>query len=148
MARKKRWEESPIVSGFKEIKINYWKYFYDFIHQKMLNYETYIWRGQRCDDWPLNSTLDRLIKTTRVARKRKHYFIQQHIEQFRYSIRGRRGQNPPVLENENEWWALGQHFGLATPLLDWTTSPFVAAYFAFIGIGEQQTKLRAVYASA
>jgi hypothetical protein len=42
-------------------------------------------------------------------------------------------------------WALGQHYGLASPLLDWTESPFVAAYFAFIDTGERQTDFRAVY---
>lgn len=35
---------------------------------------------------------------------------------------------------------------MATPLLDWTASPFVAAYFAFIGSGTDQTTHRAVYA--
>jgi len=50
------------------------------------------------------------------------------------------------LQSENDWWALGQHFGLATPLLDWTRSPFAAAYFAFEGISPDPTEYRVVYA--
>ncbi len=146
MARKKRWEEKPIVAGYGEVKLLSWRYFFDFVHQTMLDYHTYIWRGHRNDNWLLEPTLDRLVKKAKVPKTKRHKFRNDHLEQFKYATRGRRGANPPLLKDENDWWALGQHYGLATPLLDWTASPFVAAYFAFIGNESPQTRYRAVYA--
>lgn len=146
MARTKRWNWSAAESGCVEVKLSSWKYFGDFVYQEMLDYTQYIWRGQRCDNWKLESTLDRLIRNAKVPLTKSSSFRDSHLEQFKYAARGRRGTNPPALEDEDSWWALGQHHGLATPLLDWTTSPFVAAFFAFIEVDKPQTSHRAVYA--
>ncbi len=146
MARTKRWVWKRVGPGFGEVHITSWKYFGDFVYQEMLDYDSYVWRGQRCSDWKLEPTLDRLVRDAKVAPTKTSKFRSNHLEQFKFAARGRRGSNPPVLEDEDSWWTLGQHHGLATPLLDWTTSPFVSAFFAYIDIDEPQTAQRVVYA--
>lgn len=124
MARKKRWTTTPYDKGVEKYILLSWRYFLDFINQELLNYNTYIYRGHGDSNWKLEPTIDRYVKDPTSPKR------QQLLENFKFATRGRRGNNPPQLQTENDWWALGQHHGLKTPLLDWSESPFVALFFA------------------
>ncbi|EKF9851382.1 FRG domain-containing protein [Vibrio cholerae] len=113
-----------------EVRCESWSGFIDFIHnENAVNLsDIYCFRGHASENWHLKSTLKRSLEQNSIS-----YFSsieQELLDSFKKYCLGRRGHNPAQL-TENEWWALGQHFGLKTPLLDWSESPYVAAYFAF-----------------
>lgn len=108
----------------------------------------YVWRGQRRADWSLSSSLDRLFQKLGLLTQPLSVLEErstEHLQAFKYAARARRGPNPQPLNGDNDWWALGQHYGLATPVLDWTRSPFAAAYFAFEEDTSDSTEYRVVY---
>lgn len=143
MARTARWSETR-ADGVLTFELSAWKYFDDLVNQRLLTFPGYIWRGQANSDWKLESTLDRALREH--GRRNDERARQKHLARFQRAVQGRRGPNPRVLDSEDEWWALGQHYGLATPLLDWTRSPFVGAYFAFAQKDNQGSARRAVFA--
>lgn len=147
------WTQVEPSDGIKTFRLEGWNYFFNLIEVEVLNRaglpgRSYIWRGQRRSDWPLSSTIDRLfgrLGFLAAGQDALEKRSKKQLETFRYAARGRRGPSPTKL-SENELWALGQHFGLATPLLDWTRSPFAAAYFAFEELASDPTPFRTVYA--
>lgn len=144
VAGRPRWQQSRLQDGAMTITFRSWRTFSEFIHQEFLTYKGYAFRGQSSQGWHLESTLDRGLRPLRLLRSRGARAY--HLENFKLAARGRRGSNPPPIKIENEWWALGQHHGLATPLLDWTESPFVALYFAFEDKGREGSRYRVVWA--
>jgi hypothetical protein len=85
-----------------------------------------VYRGQRRFDWPLESTLTRLFDGGAIPPD----MANRMHSKFLLAMRGRGFDLSK--EEQNEVWAFGQHYGLATPLLDWTESPFVSLFFAFV----------------
>lgn len=110
----------------------------DLIENEIKDITDFVFRGQTKAKWQLTSTLDRLISHARESGVKQgsiEKFVEKHLDRFRLEIRGRRGDNPPKLD-EDELWALGQHFGLATPLLDWSVSPYISIFFALASRNE------------
>lgn len=115
--------DSP-KDGVRVVKLSWGEF-----RQEVINLTAgrdYAWRGQR-KDWPLKSSFDRNSGCGNQESRDK--LLKEHSENFKKEMNQ---SHPNVLpNNENDIWALGQHYGLNTPLLDWTLSPYIAAYFAF-----------------
>ncbi|MCH7501303.1 MAG: FRG domain-containing protein [Nitrospinae bacterium] len=121
-----------IVDGVQERHFYSWRDFVDFLRGEVKLNRKLIWRGQS-QNWPLLPSLERELTSPDPENRVK--IRSTHLDNFQYAIRGRLGPNPPDFSHPSkhrELWALGQHHGLATPLLDWTESPFVGAFFAYV----------------
>ena len=135
--------------GFHAIKINSMEHLIcltehllqDGLHNKL------IFRGQRNSDWKLQSSLEREIKSVKTQ-EQYNEIAQKHLSNFKKLARGKIREQSLLLgsseENNEELWAIGQHLGLKTPLIDWTRSFLIALFFAFHK-EKTETKYRCVY---
>ncbi len=90
----------------------------------------YLFRGQRSSDWELISSYDRLGYA--------HNNLNELIDIFKEECHWL-GINKNILSDEKLFTAFSQHHGIPTRLLDWTESPYIAAFFAYADIlGEEK----------
>jgi len=90
----------------------------------------YLFRGAADADWGLSSYFDRRFAT--VPLERRLPLWDRLVAEWRQMCSDQ-GVAASILDEDRKLWALGQHHGLPTRLLDWSVSPYVAAFFAFAG---------------
>jgi FRG domain len=128
---------ADVATPYQQIRFDTW----EEAKQQLSRYEAkWIFRGQRDASWKLETSLERdalgpLRHITHYPPKRVEHkiFIEYEralVEEFKKGAHLYL-QGFPVLKHTLEWLALMQHYGTPTRLLDFTVSPYVAAFFAF-----------------
>lgn len=91
----------------------------------------YLFRGQADATWQLRPSLSRHISG--LAPRAALQIEEDITELFRSQAHLHLSSTTIAATTDlASWWTLMQHYGAPTRLLDWTASPFVAAYFAVV----------------
>ncbi len=122
MAKRERARRS-----YRVFRLQSWEGFLDLVTKPP--YSNWAFRGERDERWPLFSSLSRYLRNfgvlprawpeqeariIRIFKRKAHVFLDK----------------PPDFEDDFQWLALMQHHGAPTRLIDFTWSPYVAAFFA------------------
>jgi FRG domain len=112
---------------YRLIRLDSWDAFLKLITSQP--YTNWAFRGERDESLPLFSSLSRYLRNfgvsppawpcqeariLRIFKRKAHQFLAQ----------------PPEADDDFQWLALMQHHGAPTRLIDFTWSPYVAAFFA------------------
>ena len=113
--------------SYRVFRLKSWETFLELVTNPP--YSNWAFRGERDERWPLYSSLSRYLQNfgvspqawpeqegriLRIFKRKAHVFIEK----------------PPDFDDDFQWLALMQHHGAPTRLIDFTWSPYVAAFFA------------------
>jgi hypothetical protein len=119
--------------SWNEIRIEKWSDLlkeFDSLDTGQPSAVPYIFRGQSDANWALTDSLSRLLHALSPVSDPR---LAEQLAYKKFLGEAHLFLDPSTLPAEKSllaWWALMQHFGCPTRLMDWTASPYVATYFA------------------
>lgn len=145
------------IAGIEEVNVETWEEFEKELSDLFCdNDPEWLFRGHNNSEWKLEATLDRILNRGNQEPNLYHHATLEGYYNLMINIlprveeeTGRTWSNMPAfseyrnrlskcqisgLFNElpgYEFMAYLRHHGFPSPLLDWTSSPFIAAFFAF-----------------
>jgi hypothetical protein len=125
-----------------------WSRYKEIASQHLEADGVFIYRGQRLTSWGLKSTVHRtaLVRTIPDLKG----YVDHMLPLVHDALESWLGRSWNLQDTYGlaEFLAFLQHSGFPTPLLDWTSSPYIAAYFAFEGVNhfDPQSEDVAVFA--
>lgn len=120
------------INYIDEIKLSSWKDFKEIALNSKLEW---IYRGQSNSRWNLSTTLERSKIQINFDD-----FEKELLYEFRKGAKFYLNQTE-IPTSSIEWIAMLQHYGAPTRLLDFTKSPYIAAYFAFEELNQNSNEV-------